>query len=415
MSPMLRGDLAQQMSFRTLENVWYFRTCEPELLRALSERLYPLGFSRAEKVYYEERINIIAKGAAARGGRILSLDQFWGDDMIITSTALKDTRYASALTYLEITTVSRANLEEVLVNYPKSERIIRVTALKMAMQRAGQIISHHVQTRSRAKQLSSTLSKFAPNNALFQNHASSAGDGEAVLREMMTLVNGGKKLRRFDDGVGQIVDENENVVDADFVRAAQSAHRVSTDEHLVRIEEELADMRVEQTRQLQRERQQMAEERQAIAAEREAFRRLVGKRLDELQGGSATSASAALSAYAKPDAKPSRSRAATPPPAEQISPTGTLTPPGERGRSLERRPSGRPNSHSASALARAGREAAGVAMVKACSKVEQAAPTLKMQQGVLMEKRYRRRKKGEQPSKSPAKGGRDSSSPNLNC
>jgi hypothetical protein len=141
---------------------------------------------------------------------------------------------ASALTYLEITTVSRANLEEVLVNYPKSERIIRVTALKMAMQRAGQIISHHVQTRSRAKQLSSTLSKFAPNNALFQNHASSAGDGEAVLREMMTLVNGGKKLRRFDDGVGQIVDENENVVDADFVRAAQSAHRVSTDEHLVR-------------------------------------------------------------------------------------------------------------------------------------------------------------------------------------
>jgi hypothetical protein len=66
-------------------------------------------------------------------------------------------------------------------------------------------------------------------------------------------------------------------------------------------------------------------------------------------------------------------------------------------------------------LARAGREAAGVAMVKACSKVEQAAPTLKMQQGVLMEKRYRRRKKGEQPSKSPAKGGRDSSSPNLNC
>ena len=27
MSPMLRGDLAQQMSLRTLENVWYFQSC----------------------------------------------------------------------------------------------------------------------------------------------------------------------------------------------------------------------------------------------------------------------------------------------------------------------------------------------------------------------------------------------------
>jgi len=32
MSPMLRGDLAQIMSLRTLENVWYFKSCEPELL-----------------------------------------------------------------------------------------------------------------------------------------------------------------------------------------------------------------------------------------------------------------------------------------------------------------------------------------------------------------------------------------------
>ena len=49
MSPMLRGDLAQQMSLRTLENVWYFANCEPELLRSLSEKLKPMGFARYEQ------------------------------------------------------------------------------------------------------------------------------------------------------------------------------------------------------------------------------------------------------------------------------------------------------------------------------------------------------------------------------
>ena len=40
---LLRGDLAQLMSMRTLENVWYFAQCEPELLRAgAPERLGPV-------------------------------------------------------------------------------------------------------------------------------------------------------------------------------------------------------------------------------------------------------------------------------------------------------------------------------------------------------------------------------------
>ena len=70
MSPSLRGDLAQQMSLRTLENVWYFKACEAELLRSLSEKLKPIGFARGEKIYYEERINIVTKGAAARGSPV---------------------------------------------------------------------------------------------------------------------------------------------------------------------------------------------------------------------------------------------------------------------------------------------------------------------------------------------------------
>ena len=83
------------------------------------------------------------------------------------------------------TTVSRVDLEDVLIHFPKSERVIRVTALKMAMQRAGQIIAHHLQTRLKAKQLSGALARFAPGNQMFVNASSDAISNEAVLREIL--------------------------------------------------------------------------------------------------------------------------------------------------------------------------------------------------------------------------------------
>ena len=109
--------------------------------------------------------------------------------MIVTSNALKDTRYASALTYLELTTVTRDDLEDALVHFPNSERKIRVTALKIAMQRAGQIIAHHLQTRMRAKQLSGALARLDPSNSLFVTHAMKGNSQEAMLKEMIHLVN----------------------------------------------------------------------------------------------------------------------------------------------------------------------------------------------------------------------------------
>ena len=279
MSPMLRGDLAQLMSLRTLENVWYFQSCEAELLRALSEKLQPIGFARGERIYFEPRINIVAKGAAARGGKILTLDCYWGEDMIITSDALKDTRYASALTYLELTTVSRADLEECLVRFPKSERVIRVTALKMAMQRAGQIIAHHLQTRPKAKQLSNALTAQGQD----KTQADKSAD-EGLLREMMIMVNGGKKLRAFDSKVGQIVDENETVIDDDYVRAVQEQQRKSTDERLLKLQEDISEMRIDQQRSLDAERAHIAQERAAITAEREMFTNLLGGRMKPIGG-----------------------------------------------------------------------------------------------------------------------------------
>ena len=332
MSPMLRGDLAQLMSLRTLENVWYFRSCEADMLRSLSEKLRPFGFARSERIYYEPRINIVTKGAAARGGKILTLDCYWGDDMIVTSEQLKDTRYASALTYLELTTISRSDLEDCLVHFPKSERVIRVTALKMAMQRAGQIISHHLQTRVKAKQLSGVLARFTPGNAMFSAHAKHSNNNEGMLKEMMTLINGGKKLRVFDQGMGKIVDENETVIDDDYIREWQKAHQRSTEAHLLKIQEDIAQVHLEQTKQMERERASIESEREAMAAEREMYKKL----LDGFQGGGGGGGGGMGGNNKRPPFIKQQQEDSFTRSRDSISPTGTETPPRERARNAAR-------------------------------------------------------------------------------
>eukprot|EP00966_Prymnesium_polylepis_P011908 273308-Prymnesium_polylepis.1 len=54
--------------------------------------------------------------------------------MIITSAPLRDTRAATALTYVEISMLYRSSLEEALIDYPVSERHLRICALKIAVQ-----------------------------------------------------------------------------------------------------------------------------------------------------------------------------------------------------------------------------------------------------------------------------------------
>ena len=309
MSPSLRGDLAQQMSLRTLENVWYFAACEAELLRSLSEKLKPIGFARGEKIYYEERINIVSKGAAARGGKILTVDCYWGEDMIITSAALKDTRYASALTYVELTTVLRDDLEDSLVHFPNSERKIRVTALKMAMQRAGQIIAHHLQTRNKAKMLSGALAKIDPSNKTYAAHAAERSN-EQILKEMMMLVNGGKKLRTFDEPIGEIVDESSMIIDGNYVREHQQKSRLPTDKALIDLRERLEELQSKQDAMLSAEREAMEAERRAMASEREAFRTILGHDLKVRAKGSGA------------HSESFRTEPTSPKP---VSPTGTLT------------------------------------------------------------------------------------------
>ena len=143
LSPTLRGEVVLQMSKKTLETVWYLRSCEPAFLVELAVMMEREGYAPREKIP-STNLCIVMRGVAAKAGNILTVSDHWGEDMIVSSMALRDMRHASALTYVEVGTIAREDLEEVLERFPVSERAIRQSAMKIAMQRAIVVISEFV-------------------------------------------------------------------------------------------------------------------------------------------------------------------------------------------------------------------------------------------------------------------------------
>ena len=121
------------MSQKTLETVWYFRVLKSmgegmtdgnalkykrqgtECLVELALAMKREAFAPREKMT-SEKLSIVMRGVAAKAGNILTVTMHWGEDMIVSSAALRDGVEASALTYVEIMTLSRDDCFEVLLS-----------------------------------------------------------------------------------------------------------------------------------------------------------------------------------------------------------------------------------------------------------------------------------------------------------
>ena len=133
-SPGLRGSIMLYLSSSTFNSVWYLAPCEPDCLVALAAKLRRSGFPPREKMA-ATRLSICMRGIAARGGDLLYGGGCWGEDIILSAAVLRDTRFATALTYVEVVTLERPTLFEVLAEWPRSKRIVQDAAVRMALKR----------------------------------------------------------------------------------------------------------------------------------------------------------------------------------------------------------------------------------------------------------------------------------------
>lgn len=217
LSPMLMTDVTMRMASWVMSSVEWMRACEPDFLRDLFRCMARESYAVKERID-AGRLNVLNVGVVARGGKFLvplaDRGPTWGD-ILLTAPALRDMAPARALTYVEVTTLTRDDLDTVCANYPVSAAEVRRSAMTSAMVKATELINASV-ARSKAKQAraheTADEAKARERQAMLLGAMggtapmddSEADDPDEVLR--MICGAGGMKYRQIDSKTGEIVE-----------------------------------------------------------------------------------------------------------------------------------------------------------------------------------------------------------------
>lgn len=79
---------------------------------------------------------VLSRGTVVFGGRFLSRNSWWGDDVLFSNPRWISPFSARALTYADAKTLTRAALIEILSQHPESYRALRMKGLWIALRRA---------------------------------------------------------------------------------------------------------------------------------------------------------------------------------------------------------------------------------------------------------------------------------------
>jgi len=152
LSPEIRQDIVLRMSKTTLQCVWYFSEFSDGPLVELAMRLQREGYAPRERIK-QDKLTILMRGVAAKAGIILTFQggqagshPFWGEDIILSSKGLRDRKPAAALTYIEVTTLTKADINAITARFPEERQKIHEAAVLIGLRRAMVVVSEYIKT-----------------------------------------------------------------------------------------------------------------------------------------------------------------------------------------------------------------------------------------------------------------------------
>ena len=157
MSPLLRGEAALRVAAQSIGKLPYFAADQVEhaFLATAALKMKTGVYSLREHlpIYH---LTIIERGIAAREGRLMVKGTCLGHDMILELPHLRNWSSALALTVvLQVMTLSREDLAEVLLESPKASDLVRRHAFRLAFQRLIQRVADEYRFE-RAEQLAAS-------------------------------------------------------------------------------------------------------------------------------------------------------------------------------------------------------------------------------------------------------------------
>jgi|EP00966_Prymnesium_polylepis_P088324 hypothetical protein len=140
MSPLLQGTVALASNKRWLDRVWYFASLgqtreELEYIAAISRHLQIKAYTVHERLPVGQ-LYVLRRGLAVKLWRFMGAGKVWGEDMILDSPNLIDHAQAVAITFVEVFTLSREDLDDQMELFPScGEKVVRA-ANRIATTRA---------------------------------------------------------------------------------------------------------------------------------------------------------------------------------------------------------------------------------------------------------------------------------------
>eukprot|EP00753_Platysulcus_tardus_P004747 PLAT12659.1.p1 GENE.PLAT12659.1~~PLAT12659.1.p1 ORF type:complete len:850 (-),score=394.01 PLAT12659.1:54-2603(-) len=138
MSPALRGEVALTTNKTWVERVSYFASMDSRnqaFITLIALSLHPAVYAPKELIAGDE-LHIVMRGVVIKDGRILATGNVWGEDMVLRTRALANTKTARALTYVDVFLLAYAELMDILERFPLERAHIRRATVRMAFRRA---------------------------------------------------------------------------------------------------------------------------------------------------------------------------------------------------------------------------------------------------------------------------------------
>lgn len=137
LSPQLAADTAfYSNEFLRNNQINFFNACPKGFVVQITTGLKAHCFAEGEKISTVSTMYILKKGLAAIEGRILTRGAVWGEDVILSGISYIRKHVVHCLSYVETLSITRSHLQQILDRHPEAKRVVKKSAVMLAMRRA---------------------------------------------------------------------------------------------------------------------------------------------------------------------------------------------------------------------------------------------------------------------------------------
>ena len=140
MSPALAAECVAASHPHLRHKVFFLKNCSRSFMVSVVAKFRTETFGPSESTMRTQTMMVLQRGVLSLGGRLMLPGSVWGEDMVLTAAWLRRRTRLFTLTFVELSSLTSASLQECLEQHPRESPNIRRTVLPFMLKRAASTI-----------------------------------------------------------------------------------------------------------------------------------------------------------------------------------------------------------------------------------------------------------------------------------